>query len=125
MLEFENSGSFDNVERFLNRMAKGDIFDVLGAFAKQGVAALESSTPLHSGLTAASWSYEIKKTRSTYTIIWTNSNMAGDVPVAVLLQLGHGIGTGGYVEGRDFINPAMRPVFNNLADQAWKAVTSA
>lgn len=125
MLEMNNSGSFDNVERFLNRMAKGDIFNTLEAFAKQGVAALESATPFNTGITAASWDYTIKRSRSTYTITWTNSNMAGGVPVAILLQLGHGTGTGGYVQGQDFINPAMRPVFDRLADQAWKAVTSA
>ena len=125
MLEFDNSGSFDNVERFLKKMAKGDIFNTLEAFAQKGVAALEASTPWDSGLTAASWGYEVKKTASSYTITWTNSNMADGVPVAILLQLGHGTGTGGYVQGQDFINPAMRPVFDNLADQAWKAVTSA
>ena len=125
MIEFEHSGDFELIEAFLTRMAKGDIFNTLEGFAKQGVAALRAATPVDSGQTAASWSYQIKKTKTTYAIHWTNSNVASGTPVAILLQMGHGTGTGGYVQGIDFINPAMSPVFNKLADEAWKAVTSA
>lgn len=124
MLRLESSGSYSNIERWLNRMKTQEIFATLNRFGAEGVSALSAATPVDTGLTAASWSYEIRKTRTSYTIVWKNSHMAGGAPVAILLQYGHGTGTGGYVQGRDYINPAMRPIFDRMAAEAWKAVTS-
>lgn len=120
-----SSGDFKNLERFLKTLSEKDIFATLDKFGRDGVAALSAATPVDSGETAASWSYEITRTRSSWSIAFLNSHMAGGTPVAILLQYGHGTGTGGYVQGRDYINPALQPVFDKIADEAWKAVTSA
>lgn len=125
LFSFESSGSFKKTENFLRRMLKGDLFNSLEQFAREGVAALSSATPVDSSLTSQSWDYEIKKSRGFYQIIWTNSNVVDGRPIAILLQYGHGTGTGGYVEGYDYINPAMRPVFDRISENVWKAVTSA
>lgn len=125
MISFEASGSFDKTESFLSRMLKGDIYRTLDKWGQVGVNALAASTPRDSGATAASWSYQVRRTRGSYEIAWTNSNRAGGAPVAILLQYGHGTGTGGYVQGRDYINPAMKPIFDRIANEVWKAVTSA
>lgn len=125
LFSFESSGSFKKTENFLQRMLKGDLFNSLEQFAREGVAALSSATPVDSSLTSQSWDYEIKKSRGFYQIIWTNSNVVDGRPIAILLQYGHGTGTGGYVEGYDYINPAMRPVFDRISENVWKAVTSA
>lgn len=122
---FTSSGDFRKTEKFLKTLSEGDIFKTLDRFGRQGVAALSAATPVDSGLTAMSWDYEITRTRKSWSISFTNSHMAGTVPVAILLQYGHGTGTGGYVQGRDYINPAMQPIFDQIADEAWKAVTSA
>ena len=106
-------------------MSEQDNFKTLDRFGRQGVAALSAATPVDSGETAASWYYEITRTKSSWTITFNNSHMVGGVPLAILLQYGHGTGTGGYVQGRDYINPAIQPVFDRIADEAWKAVTSA
>ena len=106
-------------------MSKGDLFKVLDSYGREGVFALASATPVDSGLTSESWNYEIKRSRGSYSIIWSNSHVVDGTPVAIMLQYGHGTGTGGYVQGRDFINPAIRPVFDRIADKVWKAVTSA
>ena len=125
MFSFSSQGSFSRTETFLKRMLKGDMFVALEAYAREGVAALASATPVDSGVTAASWNYEIQRTGSSYTIVWTNSHVIDGRPIVIMLQYGHGTGTGGYVQGRDFINPAIRPVFDRIADKVWKAVTSA
>ena len=125
MLKFESSGSLAKTERFLQTMRRGDIFRQLEGYARDGVAALAAATPVDSGETASSWGYEVSYSRGAFTIIWTNNHMAGGQPLAIMLQYGHGTGTGGYVQGRDYINPAIRPVFDKIADKAWKAVTSA
>src|SRR5688500_13002671 len=98
LINLESSGSFQKTEAFLRRMQKGDIFNTLEGFAREGVAALANATPVDSGLTSQSWDYEIKKSRGFYQIIWTNSNVVDGRPIAILLQYGHGTGTGGYVE---------------------------
>lgn len=98
--------------------------DVLQSSGREGVAALSSATPRDSGRTASSWGFEVSKAGGVYTITWTNSDVENGFPVAIMLQYGHGTGTGGYISGRDFINPAMRPVFDRIADRVWKAVTS-
>ena len=125
MITFETSGSFKKTESFLASLSKQSIPRTLEKYARQGVSALESSTPEESGLTATSWDYEITSSRGSYSIVWTNDNIVDGVPVAILLQYGHGTGTGGYVQGQDFINPAIKPIFDQIAQDVWKAVTNA
>lgn len=124
-VKFEVSGSFTKTERFLNRMKRREYLNVLDEFGREGVQALRNATPVDYGATAEAWDYEIKRTRGYTEIVWTNSNINDGVPIAVILQYGHGTGTGGYVQGRDYINPAIRPIFDKIAEKAWKVVTSA
>lgn len=123
MIKFVHKGDFKNTEAFLNRNKELDINAILNAYGQKGVEALSQNTPTDSGKTAESWSYEITKTRKGYSIYWRNSNVNQGIPIAILIQYGHGTGTGGYVEGRDFINPAIQPVFDEIADAVWKEVT--
>lgn len=125
LVSFTVTGSTQRTEAFLKKMAKGDLFSSLDAAAQQGVSALIAGTPVDSGLAADSWSYEIERSSTETTIKWLNNDVENGFPVAIMLQYGHGTGTGGYVAGRDYINPAMKPVFDRIADQVWKAVTSA
>lgn len=125
MISFESSGSFRNTERFFSRMKRGEILRELDRYGQMGVDALASATPLDSGETASSWGYEIQRSGKSFSISWINTHTNGSVNVAIILQYGHGTGTGGYVPGRDYINPAIRPVFDKIADGVWKAVTSA
>lgn len=124
-VSFSSSGSFGKMEKFLKTMQSTNFRDILATEAERGRQALIRATPRDSGITAASWAYNIEQSRRGITIIWTNSHVTGGVPLVVMLQYGHGTGTGGYVQGRDFINPAMKPVFDRIADNVWKAVTSA
>jgi hypothetical protein len=123
MVSFTQKGSFKNTERYLSKLQKAQLFAVLGKYGSLGVNALSNATPTESGLTAASWSYTIQERPGYYSIRWHNSHVESGVPIAVILQYGHGTGTGGYVEGRDYINPAVRPIFDQMADEAWKEVT--
>lgn len=123
MIGFTSSGSTDNIERWLKRVLHGDIYATLERFGAEGVAALSAATPVDTGETANAWTYEIVQTDTSYSIVWSNNHIEGGRPIAVLLQYGHGTGTGGYVQGRDYINPALRPIFDRFADEAWKAVT--
>jgi len=125
LISFTVSGSTKRTENFLRRMKQGDLFKALDSSAREGVSALIAGTPVDSGLAAESWSYEIERTSSSVTIKWTNNDVENGFPVGIMLQYGHGTGTGGYVQGQDYINPAMRPVFDRIAEQVWKAVTSA
>lgn len=125
MLSFETSGSFKNTDSYLRRLLKLDIRSTLNKLGDTGVRALASATPVDSGLTANSWSYEVVVERGVYSIHWTNTHVNDGVPIAILIQYGHGTGTGGYVQGQDFINPAIRPVFDKIAEDVWKAVTAA
>ena len=124
VIKFKHRGNFNNTERFFKRAQKMDFFRNLEKYAQEGVAALSSATPVDSGLTAASWDYEIIRKKGSVSIYWTNSNINAGVPIAVILQYGHGTNNGGYVQGRDYINPAIRPIFDKIADNAWKEVTS-
>lgn len=125
MLVITSTGSFQNTENFLNRMSRGDIFRALDTYAQRGVAALAAATPEETGATAASWSYEVEKSGGDFRIWWTNNHKdPAGAPIVILLQFGHGTGTGGYVQGRDFINPAIRPIFDEIANAVWKEVTS-
>lgn len=125
MISASTSGSFKNTEQFLKKMTTGAIYQGLEQLAQEGVNALASATPIDSGLAANSWGYNIQRTKSSCTISWTNSDVENGFPVAIMLQYGYGTGTGGYVQGQDYINPAIRPIFDKIADYVWKAVTSA
>lgn len=124
-MTIESSGSFDKTEAFLRKMTSGTIFAALSRYGEIGVGALAGATPVDSGQTSGSWSYEIIQDAKSWSIVWGNSYIEDGRPIAVLLQYGHGTGTGGYVEGRDYINPALQPVFDQIASDAWKVVTSA
>lgn len=125
LITVKTKGNFKHLESFLLKMRKHRYIDLLGDLAQQGVDALSAATPIDSGETAQSWSYEILVTRDGYTITWNNSNIENGLNVAVLIQYGHGTRGGGYVEGIDYINPALRPIFDNIAETAWKRVTEA
>lgn len=122
---FRHRGNFNKMERFLNKMTKRDYLNVLDVYGQRGVAALRAGTPVDTGKTAQSWTYEIERTPEKTIISWHNTNVNNGVNIAVILQYGHGTGTGGYVQGRDYINPAMRPVFDQIAEEAWREVSSS
>lgn len=124
-ITFVHHGSFNKTEKFLKSMAKLDIPRIIDREARRGVDALIRATPRDSGLAADSWGYEIRQNRSGIRITWTNTDIENGFPVAVALQIGYGTGTGGFVEGRDYINPAMKPVFDSISERVWKAVKSA
>jgi hypothetical protein len=124
MIEISTSGSTDRTDRWLKRMARGEMYRPISAGAKMGVSALSAATPVDTGLTAASWGSTVIQSLSGAKITWTNSHINRGFNVAVGLQYGHGTGTGGYVQGRDYINPAMRAVFQKIADDVWRVVTS-
>lgn len=124
-ISFTSKGGFDKVDKFLQKMTRNEIFNQLEQFGKEGVAALAKATPVDSGLTAASWGYEVKKSFRSWSITWTNSNTGDGFPVAIMLQTGHGTAGGGYIQGEDYINPAIKPIFDKITNKAWKAVTSA
>jgi hypothetical protein len=125
MFSFSSSGSTDQTEKWLKKIMDGQIFSALERYGQMGVDALAAATPVDTSQTANAWFYEIIQNGSSWSIVWGNSNMVDGAPLAVLLQHGHGTGSGGYVQGRDYINPALRPIFDQLADEAWKVVTSA
>ena len=125
MVSFNHRGSFDKLESFLDSMKKLDIRRIAELYAQQGADALAAATPMDSGLAASSWGYYIQQSNSTVTIVWTNSDVESGFPVAIMLQYGYATGSGGYVQGRDYINPAIQPIFDRIADGVWKAVTSA
>lgn len=125
-ISFETTGSFDKTESWLRRITNtGEIYKSLERYAQMGVRALAEATPSESGRTAASWSYKIERSRGSYSIIWTNDHMVDGTPLAILLQYGHGTGTGGYVSGRDYINPAIAPIFDKIAEEVWRVVKTA
>ena len=125
MITFEQKGSFKKTDQFLKKLSRGDIYRGLDKFAQIGVAALAAATPVESGATAAAWSATVKISRGSVTITWSNSNVVNGAPIAIMLQYGHGTGTGGYVQGRNYINPAIKPVFDKIQDDVWRVVTSA
>ena len=126
-INFSHKGNFTNLERFLARNIHVQplINAILHKYGRKGVEALRDATPKESGNTAESWSYEIEQTgNGSSRIVWKNSNVNQGQVIAILLQYGHGTGTGGYVEGTDYINPAIQGIFEQMADEAWKEVTS-
>jgi hypothetical protein len=125
MISLSSGGSFDKTFKFLAAIQKFDIKKVCETQAQKGVRALTAATPEDSGIAANSWTYEIQHSKSFTTIWWKNTDVENGFPVALMLQYGHGTGTGGWIQGRDYINPAMRPIFDEIAETVWKAVTSA
>lgn len=123
MIVIKHSGNFKNTETFLRRASRINVRNILEKYAREGVNALASATPVESGLTASSWGYEINYSKNSYSIIWTNDNVVNGVPIAIILQYGHATKNGGFVQGRDYINPAIRPIFDKIAEELWKEVT--
>ena len=123
MIKFRHKGDFSKVTRFLEKAKEVVRLGDLDRYGREGVAALASATPVDSGLTANSWYYEIVHKEGRAVINFCNSNINAGVPIAIILQYGHGTGTGGWVEGRDYINPAIQPVFDKIANEAWREVT--
>ena len=123
MISFRHQGDFSKTTRFLERAKEAVKIGDLDKFGREGVAALASATPKDSGLTANSWYYEIEHKNGSVTISFNNSNIQNGVPIAVILQYGHGTRNGGWVEGRDYINPAVQPIFDRIANEAWREVT--
>lgn len=125
MVTFKHRGNFNSLEKFLNKVRGSTYLNMLNKYGEAGVKALADATPVDSGKTAECWTFEISRTQNRTTLSWLNTNVNEGVNIAIILQYGHGTGTGGYVEGRDYINPAIRPVFDKIAEEAWKEVTSA
>ena len=123
MISFRHKGDFSKFSSFLEKAKNSVRLGDLDRYGREGVAALASATPTETGLTASSWSYQIVRKNGSVSIEFHNSNIQNGVPIAIILQLGHGTGTGGWVEGRDYINPAIRPIFDRLANDAWEEVT--
>lgn len=123
-ITFRHKGDFSKTEKFFNALLKLDYINVLERYGKAGVAALASATPKDDGTTASSWNYEITHGRKETSIAFTNSNINKGVNIAIILQYGHGTRNGGYVAGRDYINPAIQPIFDKIANDAWKEVTN-
>lgn len=125
MVTFKHKGDFSKTIRCLSRAKGLDPAAMLDRYGREGVAALAAATPIDSGQTANSWYYEIERSKGSATITFLNSNINQGVPIAIILQYGHGTGTGGWVQGRDYINPAIQPIFDKIADEAWREVTKS
>lgn len=125
MLTFRQKGDFSKLTKYLVKLDNAVKFKDLDKYGQEGVAALMSATPVDTGLTANSWYYEIKRSKGLASITFYNSNVQNGIPIAIILQYGHGTGTGGWVQGRDYINPAIQPIFDKIAENAWKEVTSS
>lgn len=123
MISFRQKGDFSSLTNYLQRAKNITKTSNLDRFGKEGVAALSSATPVNTGLTANSWYYEIKHEKGSATISFHNSNIQNGVPIAIILQYGHGTNNGGWVQGRDYINPAIQPIFDKITNEAWKEVT--
>lgn len=123
MVVIKHKGNFKNLEKFLNGAKNIDFKKILAPYGEQGVRALASSTPKKSGLTASSWGWDIKINKGSVSLFWTNSNVVDGVPISVILQYGHATRNGGFVQGRDYINPALQPIFDKISEEAWREVT--
>lgn len=124
MIKFRQKGDFSKLDRYFRRVKGSVKVDILDKYGRAGVAALSSATPVDTGLTASSWYYTIEHQNGREVLNFNNSHLEKGVLIAIILQYGHGTGTGGWVEGTDYINPAIRPVFDKIAADAWKEVTS-
>lgn len=123
MITFRQKGDFSKLSNYLEKVKGVAKISNLDKYGQEGVAALKSATPVDTGKTAESWYYEIERTDQAVSISFHNSNIQNGVPIAIILQYGHGTGTGGWVEGRDYINPAIQPIFDKIANNAWREVT--
>lgn len=122
-IKITQKGEFEKITKYLTELDSRKVIRVLDKYGHLGVEALRSTTPVDTGLTAASWYYDISVEGTRVTLAFHNSNVHRGINIAIILQYGHGTGTGGWVEGRDYINPALQPLFSELADEAWKEVT--
>lgn len=123
MIKIRQKGDFSKVTKYLNRLKDADRSKILDKYGQAGVAALASATPVETGKTANSWYYKVESKNGSHSINFYNSNIQNGVPIAVILQYGHGTRNGGWVEGRDYINPAIQPVFDQIVENAWREVT--
>ena len=123
MIEFRQKGDFSKLNRYFERLKETANVGVLDKYGRAGVAALSSATPVNTGKTASSWYYDIKRQNGSVSIEFNNSNFNKGIPIAIILQYGHGTGNGGWIQGRDYINPAIQPIFDQIANDAWKEVT--
>lgn len=122
MIYATSTGDFKKTTSFLEFLKSGKMYDVLNGYGRQGVDALSSATPVDTGETAHSWGYQVEHTKSHASISWFNTHREGNVNIAVIIQYGHGTGTGGYIAGRDYINPAIRPIFDKILTDVWRQV---
>jgi hypothetical protein len=123
MITFRQKGDFSKLNRYFERVKEVVKVGDLDRFGREGVQALASATPRDTGLTATSWDYSIERSSNRVSITFNNTNIQNGVPIAIILQYGHGTRNGGYVQGRDYINPAIQPIFDKMAEDAWKEVT--
>ena len=123
MISFRHKGNFSKATRYLERVKQAVRLGILDKYGRDGVNALASATPVDSGHTASSWYYTIENRTGSVKITFLNSHINEGVPIAIILQYGHGTGTGGWVEGRDYINPAIQPIFDRIVKDAWEEVT--
>lgn len=123
MISFRCKGNFSKTSNYLKKLKASRFLNNLEKYGQQGVAALASATPVDSGVTAKSWYYKITRTDTSVTLSFCNSNIQNGVPIAIILQYGHGTRNGGWVQGRDYINPAIQPLFDEIAKHAWEEVT--
>lgn len=123
MIRFRQKGDLSKVTKRLERLKEVARLGMLDKYGREGVAALASATPMDSGETANSWYYEIVRSKGSVSIRFLNSNIQNGVSIAIILQYGHGTGTGGWVQGRDYINPAIQPIFDKIANDLWREVT--
>ena len=124
MIRFTQKGDFSKLTRFLERAKNAVRLGDLDKYGREGVAALASATPVDTGKTAKSWYYRVEHDKGSVKISFHNSNIQNGCPIAIILQYGHGTNNGGWVEGRDYINPAVQPIFDKITDDAWREVTS-
>ena len=125
MIKFRHKGDFSKTTRFLERVKEKVHMGILDKYGQEGVAALASATPVDTGMTAKSWYYKIENSKGTAKITFYNSNVQNGIPIAVILQYGHATRNGGWVQGRDYINPAIQPIFDKIVNEAWKEVTKS
>lgn len=124
MIRFRHKGDFSKLTRYFERIREAIKLGDLDRYGRAGVEALRAATPVDTGTTADSWYYEITNTKGRVTLSFHNSNIQNGVPIAIILQYGHGTRNGGWVEGRDYINPAIQPIFDKITENAWKEVKS-
>lgn len=124
MISIRHKGNYAKLTRYLEKMKRTARISILDKYGKAGVEALMSATPVDTGLTAKSWYYKVETLNNSATITFCNSNIQNGIPIAIILQYGHGTRNGGWVEGRDYINPAIQPIFDKIVEDAWKEVTT-